>query len=236
MIRSSAASAGAYWEPLLALLLEQRRAAGREPHSEPRLAAQPGYLGEWLLRPHHRPGPITVIRYTGIQVTLTPVTVIQPMDIPGTHRQAMGTRAILVVLVTPAPPPMDTKAIRSTPLRPAMSTRATQGTPLTRVRQVTDIEAVPLNRGSAWAFSCLAASDGTASRRRGREHGTWTALLLRKLGMRIGSCVTHPLQTISYCDGNSGKRQRTVSLFAVISFADSVKVQDFCGGEGFARC
>ena len=127
---------------------------------------------------------------------------------------------------------MDTKPLRITPLRPAMGTRAMQAT----VRQVTDIEAVPLNRGSAWAFSCLAASDGTASRRRGREHGTWTALLLRKLGMRIGSCVTHPLQPISYCDGNSGKRQRTVSLFAVISFADSAKVQDFCGTQGTARC
>ena len=131
------------------------------------------------------------------------------MDIPGTHRRAMGTRAILVVLVTPAPPPMDTKAIRITPLRPAMGTRAMQAT----VRQVTDIEAVSLNRGSAWAFSCLAASDGTASRRRGREHGTWTALLPRKLGMRIGSCVTHPRQPVSYCDGNSEEQSAYSLLF-----------------------
>jgi len=105
-----------------------------------------------------------------IRVTLTPVKVIQPLDIRGTHRQAMGIQAIRVVLVTPALPPMGTKAIRSTPDRPAASTR---GTPVRPVDQVTDIEAVPLNRGSAWLLvSGFSERRGQLEKRsRGRHMG-----------------------------------------------------------------
>jgi len=197
MIRSNAASAEAYWELLPALLSERRRAAGREPHSGRRLAAQPGYLGEWLLRRRHRWAPISVIRCMDIRVTLIPVTVIQPMDIRGTHRRAMDIQAIRAVLVSPAPLPMDTKPMRSIPLRPAMSTGASQGTPLSPVRKVTDIEAVPLNRGSAWAFLCLAPlTAGPVTEEVARTaHGP--TLLVRKHSVRKGSWATHPRQPVS---------------------------------------
>jgi hypothetical protein len=42
MILFNAGSAEAYWERLLALPLEERRVAGREPPSEQRSEEQPG--------------------------------------------------------------------------------------------------------------------------------------------------------------------------------------------------
>jgi hypothetical protein len=55
MILFNAASAGAYWERLPALPLEERRLADQEPPLEQRSEGQPGYLGESLLHLHsHR--------------------------------------------------------------------------------------------------------------------------------------------------------------------------------------
>ena len=67
MILFNAASAGAYWERLLALLLEERRVAGREPPLEPRSEGQPGYLGESLLHLHLHRVPITATQPTDIR-------------------------------------------------------------------------------------------------------------------------------------------------------------------------
>src|SRR6516162_4999530 len=60
MIRFNAASAGAYWERLLALPLGERRVAGREPPSELRSEGQPGYSGGSLLHLHLHRAPITL--------------------------------------------------------------------------------------------------------------------------------------------------------------------------------
>jgi hypothetical protein len=69
MIPSNAASAGAYWERLLALLLEQRRAAGRGLPSGRQSEGQQGYLAESLLHLHRHRAPITAIQPTAIRFT-----------------------------------------------------------------------------------------------------------------------------------------------------------------------
>src|SRR5215469_3992599 len=116
MIPSNAASAGVYWERLLALLLVQRRVAGREPPSEQQSAGQQGYLAESLRHLHHHRAPITAtqptaIRSTGILLTgIRPMAIqpmaIQPMAIRRTHRQAMDIQATRLLLLTPALQPM----------------------------------------------------------------------------------------------------------------------------------
>jgi len=81
MIRFNAASAGAYWERLLALPLGERRVAGREPPSELRSEGQPGYSGGSLLHLHLHRAPITATQPTDIPLT----------DIRATHSRALGT-------------------------------------------------------------------------------------------------------------------------------------------------
>jgi len=81
MILFNAASAGAYWERLLALPLGERRVAGREPPSELRSEGQPGYSGGSLLHLHLHRAPITVTQPTGIPLT----------DIRAIHSRALGT-------------------------------------------------------------------------------------------------------------------------------------------------
>jgi hypothetical protein len=149
MIRSNAASVGAYWERLLALLLEQRQVAGREPPSEQQSEGQQGYLAESLLHLHHHRAPTTVnrrtaIRRTAIRFTGILLTAIQPMAIQGIHPQAMDIQATRLLLVTPAPRPMATKATRDTPLIPVrrvIEHRATEHSLLIPISRATNIRA-----------------------------------------------------------------------------------------------
>jgi len=83
MIRFNAALAGAYWERLLVLPLEQRRVAGRERPSEQRLEVQPGFLEESQVHHLRHPAPISAT-----QPTDNPAT-----DIQATRSRAMGTQA-----------------------------------------------------------------------------------------------------------------------------------------------
>jgi hypothetical protein len=85
MILFNAASAGAYWERLLALPLGERRVAGREPPSELRSEGQPGYSVGSLLHLHLHRAPITATQPTATQLTDIPLT-----DIRATHSRAMG--------------------------------------------------------------------------------------------------------------------------------------------------
>jgi hypothetical protein len=96
MILFNAASAGAYWERLLALPLEERRLAGQEPPLEQRSEGQPGYLGGSLLRLHPRRAPITATQPTDILLTDIRATYSRAMDTPPTR--AMGIQ----VMDTPA--------------------------------------------------------------------------------------------------------------------------------------
>jgi hypothetical protein len=129
MILFNAASAGAYWERLPALPLEERRLAGQEPPLEQRSEGQPGYLGESLLHLHpHR----------------VPITATQPTDIRATRRRAMDTRATRDTPLTPVLRAMDIRATRDTPLTPvlrAMDTQAIRDTPLTPAHRATDTRA-----------------------------------------------------------------------------------------------
>ena len=103
MILFNAASAGAYWERLPALPLEERRLAGQEPPLEQRSEGQPGYLGESLLHLHSHRAPITATQPTDILLT----------DIRATHSRAMDIRATRDSPLTPVLRVMDTKAARS---------------------------------------------------------------------------------------------------------------------------
>jgi hypothetical protein len=96
MILFNAASAGAYWERLLALPLEQRRVAGQEPPSEQRSEGQPGYLGESLRHLHPHQAPITATQPTDILLTAIRATHSRALGLPPTR--AMGIR----VMDTPA--------------------------------------------------------------------------------------------------------------------------------------
>src|SRR5229473_115860 len=108
MIRFNAALAGAYWERLLVLPLEQRRVGGREPPSEQRSEGQPGYLGESLLHLHPHRAPITATQPTDILLT----------DIRATRSRAMDIRATRDTPFTPLLQAMDTEATRDPPLTP----------------------------------------------------------------------------------------------------------------------
>jgi hypothetical protein len=96
MILFNAASAGAYWERLPALPLEERRLAGQEPPLEQRSEGQPGYLADWLLHLRRHRVPITATQPTNTLLT----------DIRATHSRAMDTppaRAMgIQVMDTPA--------------------------------------------------------------------------------------------------------------------------------------
>jgi hypothetical protein len=96
MILFNAALAGAYWERLLALPLEERRLAGREPPSEQRSEGQPGYLGDSLLHLHPHRAPISATQPTDILLTDIRAIHSRAMDTPPTR--AMGIR----VMDTPA--------------------------------------------------------------------------------------------------------------------------------------
>src|ERR1700730_7335037 len=101
MIPFNAGLAGAYWARHLVLRLEQRRVAGREPHSEQRSEGQPEYLGESLLHLHpHR----------------APISATQPTDLLATGIRATRSRA------------MDIRATRDTPLTPLLRATHTQAT------------------------------------------------------------------------------------------------------------
>ena len=82
MILFNAALAGAYWERRLALPLEQRRVADREPLSEQRSEGQPGYLGESLRHLHSHRAPITATQPTDILLTAIQATHSRAMDTP----------------------------------------------------------------------------------------------------------------------------------------------------------
>src|SRR5229473_6468929 len=117
MIRFNAALAGAYWERLLVLPLEQRRVAGREPPSEQRSEGQPGFLVESLQHLHPHRAPITATQPTDLLLT----------DIRATRSRAMDTQATRDIPLTPVLRAMDTQATRDSPLTPplrAMDTRA----------------------------------------------------------------------------------------------------------------
>ena len=129
MILFNVALAEAYWERLLVLPLEQRRAAGREPPSEQRLEEQPGYLGESLLRLHHHRAPTTATQPTDIRATRSRVMDTQVTHGPATDTQATpDTRLTRVLLATAI------KATRNTPpspVRQSMDITVTQDTQLT---------------------------------------------------------------------------------------------------------
>jgi hypothetical protein len=110
MILFNAASAGAYWERLPALPLEERRLADQEPPLEQRSEGQPGYLGESLLHLHSHRAPITATQPTDILLT----------DIRATHSRAMDIRATRDSPLTPVLRVMDIRAIRDSPLTPVL--------------------------------------------------------------------------------------------------------------------
>jgi len=119
MILFNAASAGAYWERLPALPLEERRLAGQEPPLEQRSEGQPGYLAESLLHLHPHRAPITATQ----PILLT--------DIRAMRSRATDIRATRDTLLTPVLRVMDTQATRDSPLTPvlrAMDTRAARCT------------------------------------------------------------------------------------------------------------
>jgi hypothetical protein len=129
MIPFNAALAGAYWERLLVLPLEQRRVAGREPPSEQRSAGQPGYSEELRVHPHpHR----------------APISDTQPTDLLLTDIRAMGTQATRDIPLTPVLRAMDIQATRDSPLTPdprPMDTQATRDIPSTPVPRPMDTRA-----------------------------------------------------------------------------------------------
>ena len=121
MILFNAASAGAYWERLPALPLEERRLAGREPPLEQRSEGQPGYLAESLLHLHPHRAPISATQPTDIRLT----------DIRATRSRGMDIRATQDTPPIPVLRVMDTQATRDSPLTPvlrAMDTRAARCT------------------------------------------------------------------------------------------------------------
>jgi hypothetical protein len=121
MTRFNVVLAGAYWERLLVLPLEQRRVAGREPPSEQRSAGQPGYLGESLVHLHPHRAPISDTQRMDLLLT----------NILVTHSRAMDTQATRDILATPVLRAMDTQATRDSPLTPdpqPMATRADRHT------------------------------------------------------------------------------------------------------------
>ena len=139
MIPFNAASAGAYWERLLVLLLEQPRAVDRERPSEQRSEEQPGYSGESRPPLLHHQVRITAIQSTVMGVTDIPLTHL--MDIHRTHRRDMDTQATRVLPITSVLPAMGTKAIWDTPPTPlprAMNMEATRATWLTPIPRAMD--------------------------------------------------------------------------------------------------
>src|SRR5215472_16752039 len=142
MIPSNAALVEEYWEPLLVLRSEQRRAAGREPLLEQQSEGQPGYLGVSLLPRRHHRAPITATRHTDIP----------PIGILPTNIQAIRAHP-----VTSVPRPTDTRATRATrftQFRRAMNTMAMRGTPLIRVPWAMDYPAT-------WDTSLILAHQAT---------------------------------------------------------------------------
>jgi hypothetical protein len=135
MIPSNAALVEEYWEPLLVLLSEQRRVAGREPLSEQRSAGRPGFSGESQLHLHRHRAPITATRPTG--------TATLPMDIPPTGSRAMVTPDIRDTPLIPVPQALDTQAAQDTPTPVLLvtDTQATQGIGLILAPQATDTQA-----------------------------------------------------------------------------------------------
>jgi hypothetical protein len=142
MIPSNAALAGEYWERLLVLPLEQRRAAGREPPSEQRSAGQPGFLGESLVHLHPHRAPISATQPMDPLLTGIRATVIQ-----ATHSRAMEIRVTRDTPLIPVVRAMDTRIIRVSQLTPVLraidtqATQATQDSPPTLVPRVTDRQA-----------------------------------------------------------------------------------------------
>ena len=129
MILFNAAWVGAYWERLLVRPLEQQRVAGREPPSEQRLEAQPGYLGESQVHHLRHPAPIMATQPTDLLLTDIRATRSRAMDILGTRETPL----------TPFLRAMDTQAIRDTPLTPVFrATQAIRDTPLTPAHRATD--------------------------------------------------------------------------------------------------
>jgi hypothetical protein len=108
MILFNAASAVAYWEPLLVQPSEQRRVAGRERPSEQRSEGQPGFLEESRVHLHRHPAPITATQLTDTRLT----------DLPATHSRATDTQAPRDTSSTPVLRVMDIRATRETPLTP----------------------------------------------------------------------------------------------------------------------
>src|SRR6478752_3494762 len=101
MILFNAASAVAYWEPLLVLPLEQRRVVGREPPSEQRSEGQPGFLEESQVHHLRHPAPIMATQPTDLLLTDIRATRSRSMDILATPSPAMAIRATREPPLTP---------------------------------------------------------------------------------------------------------------------------------------
>jgi hypothetical protein len=159
MIRFNAALAGAYWERLLVLPLEQRRVAGRERPSEQRLEVQPGFLEESQVHHLRHPAPIMATQPTDLLLTDIRATRSRSMDILATPSPAMAIRATREPPLTPLLRAMDTQATQDSPPTPPRVTdrqatrdtptpdprplrrQATRGSPLIPVLRAMDIRA-----------------------------------------------------------------------------------------------
>jgi hypothetical protein len=134
MILSNAALAGAFWERLRVLPLEQRRVAGRVPPSEQRSEGQPGYLGESLVHLHRHRAPISATQPTATRRTDLLRTDIRATPSPAILR-AMDTQPTQDSQLTP-PRVTDRQVIRDTPPTPdprPLRRQAAQDSPLTPV-------------------------------------------------------------------------------------------------------
>ena len=134
MILFNAASAGVFWERLLVLLLEQRRAVGLEPPLAQPSEAQPGYSEGARAHLHRHRALISATRPTDLLLT----------DIRATHSRAMNIRVTRDTLPTPVFRDLDTLAIRDSPLTPvpqAMHIRAIRDSPLIPVLWAMDTRA-----------------------------------------------------------------------------------------------
>jgi hypothetical protein len=192
MILFNAASAVAYWEPLLVLPSEQRRVAGRERPSEQRLEGQPGYLGESQVHHLRHPAPISATQPTDLLLTGIRVTCSRAMDILATRDtpltpvlRAMDTQVTRVGPVTPVLRAMDIQATRDTPPTPGLRDMDT--------RTARSILPVPV---PVMDIPCLVIPE-TALRRTGRLGPSTLSSLLAEFRPKVRPSIldaVHPWQ------------------------------------------
>ena len=154
------------------LPLEQRRVAGREPHSEQRSAGQPGFLEESQVHLHPHRAPITATPPMDI-----PVTVIQ-----ATRSRATDTQATRDTPPTPVLRAMDTQVIQVSPVTPPIPVHRTMATRAARCTLPTPIPVMD----TPWL-----AMRATASRRTSLLGPSTLSSLLAELRPRIHpQCLT----------------------------------------------